>query len=79
MSEKARILALRNAIFTTGDGMSFDAFMQGTIMAQTKIAVETADTPEQAADLLAKYFDIAMSAIPAYWLGRAIAREPSDA
>jgi len=72
---KAAIIAMRNAIFAVGDGMSFDALMQGSVMAQTKIAVETADSPEQAVELLAFYFNIAIEAVPAYWPDKSRARE----
>lgn len=67
MSNKDAVLAMRNAMFTVGDGMTFDAFMQGSIMAQAKIAVEMADSPEQAEELLARYYEMALTAIPAYW------------
>lgn len=70
MAQKDEILAMRNAMFAVGDGMSLDSFMQGSIMAQAKMAAETADTEEQAANILAHYFDIAMGALPVYWAQR---------
>ncbi|UWF67335.1 MULTISPECIES: hypothetical protein [unclassified Brucella] len=78
MSQKDAVLAMRNAMFAVGDGMSLDAFMQGSIMAQAKMATETANTPEQAAEILTHYFNIAIDAIPHYWSersGRAALRE----
>lgn len=67
MAQKDEVLAMRNAMFTVGDGMSFDSFMQGSIMAQAKMAVETATSESQAFELLAGYFNIAVEALPLYW------------
>ncbi len=70
MSHKDATIAMRNAMFAVGDGMSLDAFMQGSIMAQAKMAAEVAETPEQSAEILAHYFNIAIDAIPYYWADR---------
>ncbi|MFV0800611.1 hypothetical protein EGJ57_04720 [Brucella anthropi] len=78
MSQKDAVLAMRNAMFAVGDGMSLDAFMQGSIMAQAKVVSEAAGTPEEAIAVLAHYFNIAADAIPLYWeerSGRAALRE----
>ncbi|MFK5639895.1 hypothetical protein ACI50E_18860 [Brucella sp. ZJ1_1] len=71
MSQKDAIRAMRNAMFAVGDGMSLDAFMKGSIMAQAKMATETAESPEQAAEILSHYFNIAIDAVPHYWSERA--------
>lgn len=70
MSQKDAVLAMRNAMFAVGDGMSLDDFLAGSIMAQVKMATETAETPQQAAEILAQYFNIAMDALPHYWSER---------
>lgn len=67
MSQKDAVLAMRNAMFAVGDGMTLDAFMQGSIIAQAKMATETADSQEQAAQILSYYFNIALEAVEVYW------------
>lgn len=73
MSKKDEVLAIRNAMFVIGDGMSLDSFMQGSIMAQTRMAVETATSEHQAHDILTKYFNIAVDALPIYWADKTVA------
>jgi len=69
-AKKADVLKVRNALFEAGDGMTFDAFMQGSIMAQAKIATETASSPDEAAQSLMYYYNIAIQALPTYWADR---------
>ena len=57
-------------MFAVGDGISLDAFMQGSIMAQAKVVSEASDTPDEAIAVLAHYFNIAADAIPLYWSER---------
>ncbi len=52
--------------------------MQGSIMAQAKMATETANTPEQAAEILTHYFNIAIDAIPHYWSERSCRAAPRE-
>lgn len=66
-ADKQGMIAVRNAIFTSGDGRSLDVVLQGGLMALCKLAVETADSEAQAAKILAHYFDIALTALPVYW------------
>lgn len=70
MSERDAIAAMRNAMFHVGNGMTLDAFMQGSIMAQARIATEIAASPDEAAEILTKYFDLAIEAVPLYWKER---------
>lgn len=65
--DRQGMIAVRNAIFTAGDGRSLDVVLQGSLMAMSRLAVETADSEAQAAKILAHYFDIALTAIPYYW------------
>lgn len=70
MSERDAIAAMRNAMFHVGYGMTLDAFMQGSIMAQARIVTEIAASPHEAAEILTKYFDLAIEAVPLYWKER---------
>jgi hypothetical protein len=70
MSQKDAVLAMRNAMFVVGDGMSLDDFMIASITAQVKMATETANTQEQAAEIIAHYLNIAIDAVPHYWSER---------
>lgn len=70
MAQIDQVLAMRNAMFTVGDGMSLDSFMQGSIMAQAMMVAKTADSEEVAYEVLTYYFNIAMEALPIYWAER---------
>lgn len=68
--DKQDTIAVRNALFTAADGKSLDAVMQGSIMAQAKLVVETAHSPVQARQILHHYFSMALDAVPTYWAER---------
>jgi hypothetical protein len=64
---KANIIAVRNAIFEAGDGMTLDEVMQGIIMAQAKLVAHTVGGDEQAArDVLERYRGMQTEALPIY-------------
>lgn len=79
VTDKEHIIAVRNGLFAAGDGKPLDCFMRGSIMAQTKIAVEAAETQERAIEILMFYFNIAINAVPTYWATRSPATQTGRA
>lgn len=71
MGEKDAIIAMRNTIFIAGEGMSLESFMLGSIMAQTQMVIEAAESPEQASEILSYFFNVALESVPVYWKERA--------